>query len=195
MNDITRLPALSTEPDTVELTVSLLVSLSSLPTGSLPLTGKTLGLVNAGTDAVQIARRAMAAFGMLVKIFDEGTVQQGSDVDRSADLEDLVMTSDYIVLAGDAHDIHSPLLSARHLNRVKPDACLINVGSPDNVDQLALMNALWFETIGGAAMGRKSVPAVLQAQFAKCSNTVIWTGAQADEFLPRFAEGEPRLVA
>ncbi len=198
MNDISRLPRANDVAGAAELMMSLLISLSSISVPAGRLRGKTLGLVNTGEDANEIARRANAAFGMPVLFYDEGT----ASTDRSVrELNDLIESSDFIVIAGSPANEGVPTISAAHLNCMKPDAHFINTGSPGCVDQLALMKALWFETIGGAAFTPGSVPAVLHQQFTDCPNVIFWPSVRADGAAASYVEAGqqnaacPRLVA
>ncbi|MEM7428593.1 MAG: NAD(P)-dependent oxidoreductase [Pseudomonadota bacterium] len=201
MNDISTLSALHAEDDPAELTLSLLIALSSHTLGASPLAGKMLGLVNLGGAAAEVARRAAAALEMTAQSFDAepGAGVQGAV--RQVAWADLLETSDYLVVGGEAKADLSPMISAGDFNRMKPGACLITIGEPENVDQLALINALWFETIGGAALALKSIPLVLRTQFGECPNAVIWPGLPVNDISVWYGQdtqtgtARPRLVA
>ena len=117
--------------------------------------GATVGLVGLGTIGRETAKRA-TALGMRViatrndpqKETPEG-VQQ---VFPSAQLDELLAQSDYVVLSTPVTPQTKGMMNAQRLARMKPTACLLNVGRGQLVDELALADALRNHTIGGAAL-------------------------------------------
>lgn len=119
------------------------------------LAGQTLGLVGFGASAQAVAVRA-GAFGLRVlawvRIPGKYTeIAAKLDV-KLADLDKLLSTSDYISL-------HLPLtaetrgmMNASRLNRLKPNAVLVNTARGALVDEVALIEALKTRRIGGAAL-------------------------------------------
>lgn len=119
------------------------------------LAGATLGLVGLGSIGREVAKSA-ACLKMRVIAVREHTgkeipegVQQVFDREH---LDDLLSQSDYVVLATPVTPNTIGLINAARLARMKPDACLINVGRGPLIDEAALIQALKEHRIGGAAL-------------------------------------------
>jgi phosphoglycerate dehydrogenase-like enzyme len=119
------------------------------------LAGATLGLVGVGSIGREVAKRA-SALGMRVIAVREnpekGRPVGVEQVYASADLETLLKQSDYVVLAVPITPSTQELMNAERLSKMKPDACLINVGRGLLTDEVALAAALRAHQIGGAAL-------------------------------------------
>ena len=120
------------------------------------LSGKTLGIVGFGCVGHETARRAHLGFGMKILVHsrsavpDEDLASLGAE--QMDDIDHLLGQSDFVSLhcLEDTENRH--LIGALQLNRMKPDACLINTAGSDLVDEEALADALWYNTIGGAGL-------------------------------------------
>lgn len=141
------------------------------------LSGKTLGIVGFGRVGQEVARRAAFGFGMRVLAcgrsqLDPGVLERSGAVECRS-LEELLGQSDFVSLhcPGGAGNRH--LIDARRLGQMKPTAILVNTSRGDVVDTHALIQALWFETIGGVALdvfeGEPAIPAELLA----CEKAVL----------------------
>jgi phosphoglycerate dehydrogenase-like enzyme len=119
------------------------------------LAGATLGLVGLGSIGREVAKRA-AALGMRVIAVrdnpEKGSVPGVDQVYASSELETLLQQSDYVVLAVPVTPATRGLINAVTLSKMKPDACLINVGRGQLVDEPALTSALLARQIAGAAL-------------------------------------------
>jgi phosphoglycerate dehydrogenase-like enzyme len=117
--------------------------------------GATLGLVGMGSIGRPVAKHA-SALGMRVIATREhpekGSPEGVQEVLASSQLDELLAQSDYVVLAAPVTAGTRHLIGATQLSRMKPDACLINVGRGELVDEVALMHALREKKIGGAAL-------------------------------------------
>jgi phosphoglycerate dehydrogenase-like enzyme len=119
------------------------------------IAGATLGLVGIGSIGREVAKRA-AALGMRViaarenpdKAKPEGVEQ----VYPSAQIDQLLSQSDYVVLAAPITPQTRGLMNADRFTKMKSDACLINVGRGPLIDERALIDALEQKKIGGAAL-------------------------------------------
>ena len=117
--------------------------------------GATLGLVGLGSIGARVAQHA-SALGMRVIAVREdpakpkpegvGTVLAGNQIDE------LVAQSDYIALTVPVTPATRGLMNSQRFARMKPAACLINVGRGPLVDESALFHALHTKSIGGAAL-------------------------------------------
>jgi phosphoglycerate dehydrogenase-like enzyme len=135
--------------------------------GSRPreICGATLGLIGVGSIGRRVARMA-SALGMRViairEHLEKGSPEGVEAVFSPADLDLLLMQSDYVVLAAPLVAATHNLINGDRLAVMKPDASLINVGRGAQVDEAALVEALRSRRIGGAALDvfeREPLPA------------------------------------
>jgi phosphoglycerate dehydrogenase-like enzyme len=117
--------------------------------------GATLGLVGVGSIGREVARKAFAV-GMRViacREHPENGLPEGVEqVYATSQLDEMLRSSDYVVLATPLTPETRLLMNVSRLAKMKPGACLINVGRGDLVDESALADALRTHTIGGAAL-------------------------------------------
>lgn len=141
------------------------------------LSGKTLSIVGFGAAGLETARRARFGFGMKIVVHNRSAVsdevlgQVGAE--QIDDMDHLLGKSDFVSLhcPADAHNRH--LIDALRLNKMKPDAYLINTACSELVDEEALADALWYDTIAGAGLDVfHNQPAVNQRLLA-CENAVL----------------------
>lgn len=141
------------------------------------VSGKTLGIIGYGRIGQELARRAHHGFGMDIVVQNRSKVApevlatcNARQVDT---IEDLLPLSDFVSLncPGGAENRH--LIDATRLNLMKPDAFLINTARGEVIDEHALAQALFFDTIGGAALdvfdGEPRINPVLK----DCDNLVM----------------------
>ena len=117
--------------------------------------GKTLGLIGLGRIGQAVARRAAAGFGMRVLYYSRTRrpeLEPRLGVEWVPDLPSLLGESDFV-------SVHVPLsaetrhmIAQRELQRMKPEAFLINTSRGGTVDPAALRDALRNGTIAGAAL-------------------------------------------
>ncbi|MGH9646211.1 MAG: D-2-hydroxyacid dehydrogenase [Bryobacteraceae bacterium] len=118
--------------------------------------GKTLGIVGyggIGSTAAEFAR----PFGMKIVALRRRPelFQKDSLVDESfrpAQLNDLMATSDYVLLAAPLTEETRGMIGAAQIAAMKPTGVLINVGRGAVVDEPALVRALETSKIRGAAL-------------------------------------------
>ena len=120
------------------------------------VSGKTLGIVGYGRIGQEMARRAHHGFGMKILAFNRSPVAPEvlaqCQATQVASLDEMLPECDFVSLhcPGGAENRH--LINAARLTRMRPDAFLINTARGEVIDEAALMQALWFDTIGGAAL-------------------------------------------
>jgi D-3-phosphoglycerate dehydrogenase len=119
------------------------------------LSQKTLGLVGLGRIGRNLARMAGAGFRMRLLGFDpyiNPEIMKGMGVQKCDKLSDLLSASDFVSL----HAVLTPkthhLIGPKELAQMKPSAVLINVSRGALVDEVALVEALAAEQIGGAGL-------------------------------------------
>lgn len=120
------------------------------------VSGKTLGIVGYGRIGQEMARRAHHGFGMKILANNRSPVAPEVLAQCQAvqvtSLDDMLPECDFVSLhcPGGAENRH--LISAARLARMRSDAFLINTARGEIIDEAALLQALWFDTIGGAAL-------------------------------------------
>jgi len=114
----------------------------------------TLGIVGVGGIGAELARRA-ALLGMTVRGVDPHVAAVPGAIDRVEPLErldDLLGSSDFLVLAAPHTPDTARLIRRPQLERMQSTAVLINVGRGVLVDLADLTAALQAGTIAGAAL-------------------------------------------
>ena len=112
------------------------------------LAGKTLGIIGYGVLGQAVARLARA-FSMQVQIAQR---LHGAALPDRVALEQLLETSDVISLHSPLSEQTRGLIGAAQLQRMKPDAILINTARGGIVDEVALVTALREGHIAAAAV-------------------------------------------
>jgi D-3-phosphoglycerate dehydrogenase len=116
----------------------------------ITLAGSRLGIVGLGAIGREIARRGQG-FEMDVVAFDPLVDQVPSNV-ALIDLDQLLETSRFIVLACPLTPTTFHLIDANRLSLVRPDAFLVNVARGPVVSEPDLINALKNGRIAGAGL-------------------------------------------
>ena len=119
------------------------------------IAGATLGLVGLGSIGREVAAKA-SALGMRAIACREHPEKEKPDrvaeVLATSEIDRLLEQSDYVVLAAPLTAETRGLMNSDHIGKMKPDACLINVGRGPLIDHAALGEALRQRQIGGAAL-------------------------------------------
>jgi phosphoglycerate dehydrogenase-like enzyme len=127
--------------------------------GGRELSGSTVGVVGMGP----IGRRAAELFGAFGCTVQYWSRSRHDDAPAAwAELDDLLATSDVVVLVIALGPETSRLLDQARLGRMKPGALLVNGARGDVVDEAALVAALDSGGLGGAALdvfSREPLPA------------------------------------
>jgi phosphoglycerate dehydrogenase-like enzyme len=116
--------------------------------------GATVGMVGLGSIGRAVVRTAKA-LGMRVMALREHPEKgsEGADaVFGMAQIDEVFRQADYVVLATPVTDSTKAIANRERLALMKPDACLINVGRGQLLDEAALAAALREQKIGGAAL-------------------------------------------
>ncbi|MCT9097609.1 D-2-hydroxyacid dehydrogenase [Haloarchaeobius sp. HME9146] len=116
--------------------------------------GKTLGIVGVGAIGGRAAELA-SALGMDVLGLKRDTSEVPDGVDElfaPDGLHDLLPRVDYLLLACPLTDETAGLIGREELTLLGSDAVLVNIARGEVVDQDALVRALTYHTIGGAAL-------------------------------------------
>jgi phosphoglycerate dehydrogenase-like enzyme len=172
--------------------------------------GATVGLVGLGSIGRAVAKSAKA-LGMRVIGVREHPEKgsEGADaVFAPAQIDEVFRQADYIVLAAPVTAGTKAIANAERLALMKPDACLINVGRGQLVDELAVAAALREKRIGGAALDvfpkeplaadspLWDVPSLLITPHTAALTDKLWERHYAlfSENLRRYLSGQPLLA-
>jgi phosphoglycerate dehydrogenase-like enzyme len=115
----------------------------------------TLGLIGLGTIGSEVARHASALEMRVIAARENPGKEMPAGVQHvfsSAQLEKLLVQSDFVVLCAPVTPGTRNLISAERLAQMKSDAYLINVGRGELIDERALADTLRNHNIGGAAL-------------------------------------------
>jgi phosphoglycerate dehydrogenase-like enzyme len=133
------------------------VSMAVDPTerAAATLAGRTVGLVGLGEIGCAVVR-ALTALGLRAQVVRRNSVApEGLPVDRVVDmsgLDDLLSTSDIVVLTVPLTAETRGMINADRLALMRRDAVLVNVARGELVDENALFDALTAGQLGGAAL-------------------------------------------
>ncbi len=105
--------------------------------------GKKLGIIGLGRIGQAVARRARG-FGMEVLYHNRSRKEEAEEELGASyrDLEDLLETADFITVHTPLSDETHHLIGAPELERMKPEAVLVNTSRGPVVDEVALADAL-----------------------------------------------------
>ena len=152
------------------------------------LSGRTLGIIGFGRTGREIAHRARLGFAMEIVIHSRSNIPV-DELDRLGatqvdDLDRLLARSDFVSLHCPARGDTRHLIDALRLNRMKPDAYLINAADSGLVDEEALADALWHDTIAGAGLDMSSGKTAICDRLKGCHNLAVLypPGPQASQF-------------
>lgn len=141
------------------------------------VSGKTLGIVGFGRIGQEMARRAHHGFGMKIVVQNRSRVSPDVlaryNATQADSLEELMPQCDFVSLHCPGGAANRHLINTRMLNLMKPDAFLINTARGEVIDELALSRALWFETIGGAALDVFDGEPRINPDLMDCDNLVM----------------------
>lgn len=120
------------------------------------VSGKVLGIVGFGRIGQAMAQRAHFGFGMKIVVQNRSRVPQevldrynATQVDS---LEDLLPQCDFVSLHCPGGAANRHLIDSRRMDLMKPGAFLINTARGEVIDEHALIQALTYDCIGGAAL-------------------------------------------
>jgi phosphoglycerate dehydrogenase-like enzyme len=119
------------------------------------IAGATLGLIGLGSIGRAVAKHASALGMRVIALREHPEREHPKGVEKvlsSAQLDQLLEQSDYVVLCPPLTPATRGMIGAAQLAKMKPDACLINVGRGPLLDEAALFTALRDHKIGGAAL-------------------------------------------
>lgn len=161
------------------------------------LGGKTLGIVGMGRIGQAVAHRARA-FGMDIRYHNRhrlpGAVENMFSARYEADLDRLVAEADILTFHCPAGPETTHLMDARRIALMKPEACLVNTGRGQLIDEEALIAALSEDRIGGAGLDVFALEPQVDQRLLDLPNLVAMPHLGSATYEGRGAAGE-RLIA
>ncbi len=141
------------------------------------VSGKCLGLIGFGRVGQAVARRAHWGFGMDVVAYDPAPIAPETysvaGVRQAASIDEVLRYADFVSLHCASTSENRHLIDALALNRMKPDAFLINTAGGGLIEEQALLHALWFDTIAGVALDVFAGEPNVMPELRQCKNAVL----------------------
>ncbi len=141
------------------------------------ISGKILGVVGFGRIGRETAHRAHFGFGMKICVYNRSKVDPSVlarfNATQVDDLDDLLTQSDVVSLHCPGGQSNRHLINAERLSKMKSSAYLINTARGEVVDEDALAQALWFETIAGAGLDVFDGEPTIRPALMNCENAVL----------------------
>ncbi|QMU57975.1 MAG: D-glycerate dehydrogenase [Boseongicola sp.] len=141
------------------------------------VSGKTLGIVGFGRIGQEMAKRAHFGFGMEIVVQNRSKVAddklQQFNARQVESIEDLLPLCDFVSLHCPGGTANRHLINSARLDLMKPDAFLINTARGEVINEHALIQALKFETIGGAALDVFDGEPKIAPELMECDNLVM----------------------
>ena len=141
------------------------------------VSGKTLGVIGYGRIGQEMAKRAHHGFGMKIIVQNRSPVAadilakcNATQVDS---IEDLMPLCDFVSLHCPGGAANRHMIRSAQLELMKPDAFLINTARGEIINEHDLARALWFETIGGAALDVFDGEPHISSKLRDCDNLVM----------------------
>lgn len=141
------------------------------------VSGKTLGIIGFGRIGQEMARRAHHGFGMKIMVQNRSRV--ASDVLNQFNatqvdtVDELLPQCDFVSLHCPGGAANRHLINSRRLDLMKPNAYLINTARGEVIDEFALIQALMFDSIGGAALDVFDGEPRISPDLLQCDNLVM----------------------
>lgn len=141
------------------------------------VSGKSLGIIGFGRSGQEMARRARHGFGMDIFVYDTSVVPaeilSACGATQVKEIDALLPLCDFVSLHCPEGAENRHLIDARRLNLMKPQAYLVNTSRGEVIDYNALADALWFGTIGGAALDVFEAEPIVNPKLLGCDNLVM----------------------
>ncbi len=141
------------------------------------VSGKTLGIIGFGRIGQQMARRAHHGFGMKILVQNRSQVAPEllgqCDATQVETVDELLPQCDFVSLHCPGGAANRHLINGKRLGLMKPDAFLINTSRGEVINEHALIQALTFEMIGGAALDVFDGEPRISPDLLQCDNLVM----------------------
>ena len=110
----------------------------------LDIYGKNLGIIGLGNIGLAIAKRGFHGFNMNIQYHSRSPKPEIAGLVNAEylELDELLETSDFIVVAVDLNHESAALIGHDQFNKMKPSAVFVNISRGSVVDENALIEAL-----------------------------------------------------
>lgn len=110
----------------------------------LDIYGKNLGIIGLGNIGLAIAKRGFHGFNMNIQYHNRSPKPELAGLVNAEylELDELLETSDFIVVAVDLNHESKALIGHDQFNKMKPSAVFVNISRGSVVDENALIEAL-----------------------------------------------------
>ena len=138
------------------------------------LSGNVMGLVGLGGIGAKLAAMGNSLGMEVLCCTKHPSPERGRRYDvRFVELDDLMSSADFVVLASVLNDETRGMIGRRELALMKSDAYLINIARAAIVDQVALLDVLKGRLIGGYGTDVYEVEPTYDEPLAKLDNVVL----------------------
>ncbi|MFN3074958.1 2-hydroxyacid dehydrogenase [Acinetobacter sp. TY2] len=116
--------------------------------------GKTLGIIGLGNIGAAVARRARYGFNMNILYHNRRERPEIAEplMAQYCDLNTLLQTSDFVVVAVDLNADSKALMSTEQFAQMQPHAVFVNIARGSVVDEIALIEAIKSHQIFAAGL-------------------------------------------
>ena len=141
------------------------------------VSGKTLGIVGFGRIGQEVAKRAHFGFGMKILAYNPRSLDAAAlaqcQGERADSLDDLLAQADFVSLHCPGGEANRHLINRERLEKMRPDAFLINTARGEIVDEAALAQALSEGVIRAAGLDVFAREPEVEAALLACENAVL----------------------
>ena len=134
--------------------------------------GQRAGILGLGRIGMELGRR-LQGFGMKISYLARSPKEVPADWQFIADPVDLARASDFLFVTALANASTKHIVNARVLEALGPRGMVFNISRAQNIDELALLDALEAGTIGGAGLDVFEGEPALNPRFTRLNNVVL----------------------
>jgi len=134
--------------------------------------GQRAGILGLGRIGMELGRR-LQGFGMKISYLARSPKEVPADWQFIANPVDLARASDFLFVTALANASTKHIVNARVLEALGPRGMVFNISRAQNIDELALLDALEAGTIGGAGLDVFEGEPALNPRFTRLNNVVL----------------------
>ena len=134
--------------------------------------GQRAGILGLGRIGMELGRR-LQGFGMKISYLARSPKEVPADWQFIANPVDLAKASDFLFVTALANASTKHIVNARVLEALGPRGMVFNISRAQNIDELALLDALEAGTIGGAGLDVFEGEPALNPRFTRLNNVVL----------------------
>jgi lactate dehydrogenase-like 2-hydroxyacid dehydrogenase len=154
--------------------------------------GQRAGILGLGRIGMELGRR-LQGFGMKISYLARSPKDAPKDWQFVADPVDLAGASDFLFVTALANASTRHIVNAAVLRALGPRGMLFNISRAQNIDELALLDALETGSIGGAGLDVFEGEPALNPRFTRLKNVVLQPHVGSATFETRMEMGKLML--